>query len=355
MKHRWKKVVNKPTIEGRSLEMDLATDAKFEKWDHIVQHNILETGTQREKDEAASMLHDPTIYLYAFFKDDNGKPFKLYSYQDLIINDDSDRIIFAAANQIGKSITLCVKALLFMLNNPGTTTLMVSKTLPQSKDLLRQIKRFLNNCTVDYREEIGDSDTKTEISIRHTDENGKDLGESRIICVPATEAALGYAVDLLLIDELAFYEDGEYFYRQIAQPRTYTTKGQIVVFSNPNGQQGIFWDLWNDKYFSKYRFTFLDKPDNTLAEYERICDGLTQDKIDSTLMAIFTDPEGGFMSYLERKAMQEERPNSLPSNVRGPLYIYLPLEAIDDARLKIGDLLEVKATGSGALRIDRVK
>ena len=235
-------------VSGAPAEMIRKTAAKFEAWDVVLEKNTLEEGTPEEIAEAYSLLQDPTIYAYAFFKDPKypRKRFKMYYYQDAIINDPHKRVIFAAANQIGKSIALCIKALTFAFHNPGKTVLMTSKTLPQSKDLLRQIKQFLQNSRLDYKYDIGDSETKTEIYFKHFKEEEvydeelgktfiqtKELTQSRIICVPATEAALGYAVDLLLPDELPFYENGEYFFKQILQPRTYTTKGQIIVFGNP--------------------------------------------------------------------------------------------------------------------------
>jgi hypothetical protein len=324
-------------VDGVNQSMINKTLEKFKKWDYVVKHNILEEGSIGEQNRAFRLLKDDTIYAYAFLKDPKSqdKPFKLYPYQDLIINDDHPRIIFAAANQIGKSIMLCVKALRFALKNPGKTVLMVSKTLPQAKDLLRQIKTFLNSSNLDYKYDIGDSETKTEIYFKHFEEvtsfdedlqkeftSIRELQQSRIICVPATEAALGYAVDLALIDELAFYEDGEYFYKQILEPRTFTTKGQIIVFSNPNGQQGIFWELWNSKYFHKYRFNFLDCPTNTQVEFERNSENKTREQIDSTLLAVFTSPEGGFLTVDERKRMQDDRPNMLPSIFTVPVFIF---------------------------------
>ena len=253
-------------IEGITPEMEKATAQKFELWDKVLEEEWLESGDSDKIKEYYTLLWDPTIYAYAFFKDprNRNKRFKCYAYQDVILNDHHRRILFVAANQIGKSLALCIKAVQFAQLNPGSTTLMTSKTLPQSKDLLRQIKQLLQNSRLDYKYDIGDSETKTEIYFKHYEEEKvydekldktftqiKELQQSRIICVPATEAALGYAVDLLLPDELPFYEDGEHFYKQILQPRTYTTKGQIMVFGNPNGQQGIGWELWNDEDFHR--------------------------------------------------------------------------------------------------------
>ncbi len=330
--------------------MKRATAEKFKAWDKVLKEKWLESGDSEKQKKVYLMLLDPTIYAYAFFKDPQNpkERFKCYSYQDIIINDNHKRVYFDAANQIGKSILLCLKAITFALLNPGKTVLMTSKTLPQSKDLLRQIKQFLQNSRLDYKYDVGDSETKTEIYFKHFEEEEvydkkldktftqmKELAQSRIICVPATEAALGYAVDLLLPDELPFYEDGEYFYKQILQPRTYTTKGQIMVFGNPNGQQGIGWELWNDDVFHRYRFNFLDCPTNTQEEFDMLSKSLTREQIDSTLLAVFTSPEGGFLTLDERKDMQEKRSSMLPSVITQPIYIFFDWAKVKDRTVRI--------------------
>jgi len=337
-------------VEGVTPEMERITADKFTAWDKVVKENLLESGTKEQQDNVYRMLRDPTIYAYAFFKDPKNprKKLKMYCYQDIIMNDPHKRIIFDAANQIGKSLTLCVIALIFALSFPGVTVLMTSKTFPQSKDLLRQIKNLLQNSSLDYKYDIGDSETKTEIYFRHYEREeiydprlkktfvqNKELLQSRIICVPATEAALGYAVNKALEDEIAFYEDGEYFHKQILQPRTYTTKGQIISFSNPNGQQGIFWEMWNDDDFHRYKFNFLDCPTNTQKEFDKFSKNLTREQIDSTLLAVFTSPEGGFLTLGERKDMQENRSSLLPSVITTPIYIFFDWAKSRDRTVRV--------------------
>ena len=335
--------------DGVTDEMVKRTEDKFLAWDNVVASNILETGTQKQKDEAYKMLNDPTLYFYAFFKSpwDRTKKFKLYPYQDMIINDKHDRIFFAAANQIGKSVCLCCDSIHYALLNPGHTVLMVSKTLPQSKDLLRQIKSILQSSSLDYSYDIGDSATKTEVYFKHYEEvevtNSKgeieiekiQLQQSRIICVPATEAALGYAVHKAEVDEICFYDNGEYFYNQILVPRTYTTKGSITAFSNPNGQQGIGWDLWNNPDYHQYRFAFLDCQTNTQEELEKHSRGKTQEQIDSTLLARFTSPEGGFLTTKEREDMQEDRSSFIPTFLTNQLYIFFDWAKTGDRTVRV--------------------
>jgi len=337
-------------VSGVTQEMQDITNAKFAKWDKVVGDDVLTVGTPEEQEKVYELLHDYTIYAYAFLKDprNSGKPLKLYAYQDLIINDPHRRIVFAAANQIGKSICLCVKALIFAITNPGTTTLMTSRTETQSKDLIRQIKSFLRNSSLSSETDIGETETKTELYIRHfeyqevydvdldkTFTKKVYLKESRIICTPATEAALGYAVDLALEDELFFYDNGEHFHNQILQPRTYTTKGQIIIFSNPNGQQGIGWKVWNDPFYHRYRFNFLDCPTNTQEEFDILSKTLTREQVDSTMLAIFTSPEGGFLTLAEREEMQEKRSSILPSVITQPIYIFFDWAKVGDRTVRV--------------------
>lgn len=331
-------------------EMKKATEAKFKKWDSVIENDTLATGTEEEINQVYQLLKDPTIYAYAFFKNPRNvrERFKAYPYQDVVMNDDEKEVFFEAANQIGKSEALCVEKLHKALINPGWTILLTSKTFPQSKDLLRKIKSLLQNSTLDYQYDIGDTETKTEIYFKHFEEyeeydeeldktfsRVRELPQSRILCVPATEAALSYAADDIGVDELCFYDDGSHFYKQIIIPRTFTTKGRIKVYSNPNGQQGVGWELHNDSNVKKYNFNFLDCPTNTVQEFERECSRMTREQIDSTMLARFTSPEGGFLTLKERKEMQEERPSMIPSIVTAPLYIFFDWAKSRDRTVRI--------------------
>lgn len=335
-------------VDSLCADDEIRTVGKFDRWDCLKNIDIL-SASDNEKSEFFSLLQDPTIYAYGFWLNKESAPFELYSYQDMIINDPHDRILFVASNQIGKSVTLCLKAIHYALHNPGKTVLMCSKTLPQAKDLLREIKRLLRSSTLDYHTVVGDSDTKTEIYFQHLEVGGKSLPQSRIICVPATEAALGYPADLLLIDELAFYDDGRYFFYQIAQPRTYATKGQIIVFSNPNGAQGILWDLWNAPGWHRYNFNFLDCPRNSLKDYETLRSQLTVEEFDSTVDAKFTSPSGAFLTLDQRRRIQDENlTNTLPAVVTSPFYVFFDFAKAQDRTVRvIGSAIEKKGDDEG--------
>jgi len=322
-------------IEHTNKEKELMQEAllaKFSKWDDVVTSGGVATN------EAAGLLRDPTIYAYAFFREKTGEPMKMFYYQDAILNCKHDRTIFAAARQIGKSRTGQVKALHSALTEPGSTIMVVSKTLPQAKNFLREIKEILNSSILDYKANVGDSENKGEIYFTHheTLEDGSviELRQSRIICVPATEASLGYSVNLLILDELGFYEDSRYLYYQVLLPTTFATKGDVLCLSNPNGRIGVFWELYNNDDFERFRFTFLDCPINTLKEYTRHVKSLNRAERESTLDAIFTDAEGAYFTLEERRAMQEERENELPLLLPQPVYIFFDFAKSKDRTVR---------------------
>ena len=86
---------------------------------------------------------------------------------------------------------------------------------------------------------------------------------------------------------------------------------------------------------SRYRFHFLDCPTNTQEEFDNLCKSLTREQIDSTLLAIFTSPEGGFLTLDERKDMQENRSSILPSVITQPIYIFFDWAKSRDRTVRI--------------------
>lgn len=327
---------NKPVVTRQDFNTNISVDEiqaefeerKFKPWDNVVENDLLNSPDPAVRAQAFYLLWDPSVYFYAFFKDfdDLDKPFKVYYYQDAFLNDLSDRRLLICGNQQGKSITLILDCIHTAIFNPGTTQLVVSKSLPQAKDLMLQMKQMLRNGTIDYTEDLSDTDTKTELYIKQIDTDGKSLPDSRIICVPATGSALSYKADKVHLDEVSFQENGETNYQQIYLPRTFASKGQISGYSNPNGQQGLGWKLWNDPTYSKYNFNYLDKPGNTQEDFERASSGMDQDRIDSTLLAKFTSAAGAFLSIEERERIQHKRENMMPpilADMNAPQKLYI--------------------------------
>ena len=294
------------------------TEDKFRSWDAAVIES-----KRVFKEEHLALLEDPTIFAYAFLKDDNGNQYKCFPYQDIILNDPNRYICVVGSFQIGKTDVLRIKALHYAWSNPGKTVLLVSKTLPQSTNTLLRMKDMLRRSTLPGKRLMdGMPDNKTELYLKCDDEG---IIYSRVICVPATEAALGYTADLGLADEIATYEQGVDFYERIFETRTNSTKGQIIVISNPRGQKGILWKLYNNPRFSTYRFAFLSRPDNTKEELEQKRKDLgVEYNFREYYMAEFLTARGGFLSPTEiNDAAQEDYIERLEETT--PIYVFVDL------------------------------
>jgi len=253
---------------------------------------------------AKMVARDPTLWAYAVLKDDQGNRLKFHPFQDRIINDKNRFVMVCASNQIGKTLDACVKALHHALYVNSACVLIVSKSERQATRVLDVIKWLLRS-TPYKADDIKDGvENRTELHLKSPD--GKHA--STIICVTPTESALGYPASLVICDEISFWENGEYIYEQVLEPRTNSTKnwkhpnltmGQIFCISNPNGQQEIGWKLWNDERFSKYRYCWLANPNNTLEEYKLAEKRLPSDRFDSIYAATFTSATGGFVTRQE--------------------------------------------------------
>jgi len=283
---------------------------KLKYWETVLKENRIGKGNR----EAILGLKDPTFYARSFFVDDKNKPLVLTAYQDAIGNCTHDfssnnpnrYVLFRASNQIGKSMLLSILALQHALNEENVNVVMVSRSLPQSQFLLAQIKWALNNSSFSdtWRESLGETKNTTVLTFQRNE--GKIV--NRIICAPSGEGLLGYPVHYLFLDEADFYEDGQRFFWKVAFPRTKKTKGQIILFSNPNPDisrnASILWELWNrDMFKRKFHFNFLDAPWNTVEEFEHDKRNSPHHIFISTHMGDFPQEGGAFFSHKEIQDM----------------------------------------------------
>lgn len=277
-------------------------DQKFEMW---------------RKTQEIALLRDKTIFAYHYFKLNN-EPLKLKWMQDCIISDPHKRILFCACNQhLGKSTTLDTDAATEFLKDHGKgwIGLLVSGSLDQSEQRMRNIKALIRTSGIEYKEEdttdtkTGKVDNATKISFTFYGTDGKPMYTNLLICCPHTSSALGYPADDIWLDEFDFWQDvrggQRHFLYQIIIPRTFQTKGRIKIYSNPNGKSGLFYELWNQKdkngdfVWHRYQFNYWDKDGATQEEFDRISEGMTRFEIDSTLLAVFSQAEGAFLSHEE--------------------------------------------------------
>ncbi len=331
-------------------ELDLVTyKHKIEMYDYAKSHGWCDKNDCR----CSNSMNDDTLFCYSSFKDKEGNPFKYTAYQDAIANchynfqpmDPNRFILYKAANQTGKSAMLCLMAIKRAFTEKNINIVIVSRSLPQSQALQKEIRYFLNTSVFykSWREDVGETDNTTVITFER--DNGKVVNTIR--CAPCGEGLLGYPIHYLYLDEFDFYEDGENFFFKIAYPRTNKTKGQIVCFSNPNAdlssESSVMYSLWqgprSDLFRRKFTFNFLDAPWNTQEEYDRDKRSYPSYIFDSTHRGMFPPSGGGFFTNQEIDyMMQTDWSNRLPV-VDRPVYIGLDLAKVKDSTvLSIGIL-----------------
>jgi hypothetical protein len=280
-------------VHARDIDRSIV-ERKFALYDYAVANNLIGT-----HDQATRLLSDDTIFAYAFLRWE-GQPIKLRYYQDAVLCDNHKRIDVEAANQQGKSFSLCAKAAVNFLRDHGrnTTIGLISKSMGQNSMNMRMVRKMLSDASVTYTP--GSNDNMTVMV--------HDLGNgytNTLVCSVASTSALGFPFDWLYLDEYEFWENPEgleYMYDQVLEPRTYHTKGQIVIYSNPNGRNFVSEKLHHrltidgQKQFHVYNVTFLDNPSNTREEYELLKRQKHPIIFASTVAALRVESEGAALN-----------------------------------------------------------
>jgi len=287
---------SKGKVYGKDLDRSIV-ESKFAAYDKAVaDETIFSTQSQ--------LLYDDTIFAYAFLNW-NGRPIKLRYYQDAIMSDSHRRIDVEAANQQGKTFALCTKAAVNFLrdHSKNYTIALVSKSMAQNSSNMRMVRQMLKTADIEYTP--GSSDSMTTMTRNIYDDNGNVKYTNTLVCLVASTSSLGFPMDLCLLDEFEFWQNPEgleYMYDQVFNPRTFDTKGQIIMYSNPNGKNFVSEDLHqrklvNGEYlFHTYNINYLDNPDNTKAEWDEAQAHVHPIIFASTMAALRTESEGSALT-----------------------------------------------------------
>jgi hypothetical protein len=340
-------------------------DSKYHLWDYNSKYVLTDPGIDLKTNKvidhnkaksywkAISLLRDKSIYAYANFKF-NDKPMRMRWYQDLLLNDNFPRILYASSNQSGKSITLDVDAAIEFSKDHDKewVGILVSKSLPQSQYQMDRIKQLLKSGNFEYRVEntddskTGKKDNSFQISFTFYSPDGRPIYTNRLICCPPTGSALGYPCDCLWLDEFDFWKDIDqnWFIKQIAIPRTFETRGSIKIFTNPDGKKEL-WNLWNEKdqkgnpVWHRYNFNYWDTPNASQDDFDFKSVGMTRSQIESTLLAIFSNSDSAFFSDDEiRRSYDSELTENKLYN-KQPIF-FLDVGAKHDQSVLIGGFVE---------------
>jgi len=342
---RLRYLMKKSKFHGRGDINRLEYDWKFALCDNYLKG---------KKELLKQLLSDVTCFSYLFFKLD-GARVELYPYQDLIASNTHRYKIFRAANQIGKSILLDIIAAYNLLIDHGHAhnEAIVSKSLPQSYEQMRRIKGLLNTmANIDWKIEKGQTDNMGVTTVDIRDSKGKVKYTNMLVCAPCTEGLLGYALHSLNLDEFEYWEnDTKYFFNQIAQPRTYTTKGNITIFSNPNGQDSFVSELETQTLrntdtlkWHTYIFNYLDKPGNTQDEYDQLQHELPRQEFESTVAAVRSLSDRNFFTPDEIERSLDPKVREIDMIGKQPFF-FLDIGHKHDQSVLIGGYVEIEETG----------
>ncbi|KKN19165.1 hypothetical protein LCGC14_0948510 [marine sediment metagenome] len=296
--------VTEKNFEEEREKGESLVQAKFDRWDKLGK---LRNSIPKEewKAKAAYLMRDPTIWAYSILRY-KGVPIKPYYFQDLILNDKHRFVHVSAANQIGKTWALQIKALHHALSVDYGSVMLISRSEDQAKRILDNIKWMMREARIKLLEEFCD-----EVANRfelHLQSPRK--GVSTINVFPPTTKILGYPATLVGLDETGFWEkdsnlDPIEYYQQCIEPRTNATKnwkhpfltmGQIVSITNPNGQDGLAWWLYNRDKYNQYVYNWLANQNNTLEEYKQAENELPPIRFASIYAAQYVITSGGFIT-----------------------------------------------------------
>lgn len=296
------------------------------------------------------LLMDDTIMAYAFLRYQN-VPIKLRYYQDAIISDPNRFIDVEGANQQGKSFLLCTTAVCDLIRDHGKnwTVVLVSRSRELNANNMLMIKQMLTSTAINFENE---SDSMSVV-VRKTDTGFYN----RIVCAVAGEGGLAYAANRVLMDEFEFWkEEGkytlEYYHDQIFLQRTNETKGQLIIYSNPNGKNFISENLHKRVYtngpnkgkrwYHVYNFDFLANPSNTVEEFEDRKKWMNPIIFSSTMAALRTEAEGAALSDQQILDSYDELLNDMgeKAGIDKQCYFFLDLGFVHDQSMLTGMYVE---------------
>lgn len=297
--------INEENYTQQLILGQIEADEKFARWDKLgkIKDTIL---LDEFKAKASILFKDPFIWAYALLKDKQNNQLRCYPFQNKIMSDPHRFIHITAANQIGKTWAMVIKALHHALHVNNASVMIISRSEDQSKAILDEIKWMMNRARLDFSLFEDTVTNRFEYHLKSPDK----IGTSVIRVFPPTLAILSFPATLIIMDETGFYEkdinlDPIEYYQQCVEPRTNATKnwkhpfltmGQIVSITNPNGQDGLAWWLHNNENYHQYVYCWLANPNNTIEEYKQKRLELPPIRFASVYAAEYLLNSGGFIT-----------------------------------------------------------
>jgi phage FluMu gp28-like protein len=265
----------------------------------------------------------------------------LLPYQRRWVGDQSRFKIGLMARQTGKSFATSLEAVIDCISYPRNLWVFLSAGERQSLELAEKAKLHCDAISViaEFVQEAFDVSTKQYV-IRFP--NG-----SRIISLPANpNTARGYSGNVLL-DEFAFHQDSTEIWGAIFPTVTRNPRFKVRVISTPNGQSGMFWELWKDDDgdWSRHRVDIYQAVEQGLSiDPEALRKGLKKPlKWQQEYLLEFVEENTAWLPY-ELIAGCESEAASTEGDPSGELYLGMDIGRHRDLSViwiaeKLGDVL----------------
>lgn len=207
----------------------------------LVKPNLVFARTEEEIEDYLKCMEDPIYFASkCYLMTPTGlQPAVLRDYQiEYIQHCQKNRFsILRSCRQAGKSVTTAIFCLWSILFKNDRSGLILSKSGPAGRDLLKKIKDMF--LYLPYHLKLGVYKwNQSEISF----DNNSTIGTEPF----SPTAGLGKTINFLILDEFAWCppNDVELFYNNIIPVVTADTTAQICIMSTQNGFN-LFYKLWH--------------------------------------------------------------------------------------------------------------
>lgn len=199
-------------------------------------------------------------------------------WQERLMRSTSRRLILACSRQVGKTTSIAFRAVHTAVYNPGSLVLIMAPGQRQAEEMLETVRTIYHAAG---RPVATTADSATTMKLA----NG-----SRVVALPGTSSTTrGYAAaKLLIIDEAAFVDDDVF---AGVLPMVDSRTGTVAVLSTPNGQQGWFYELWDDlaNGWERHRITVYESEQWDAERIELMRTSVGSFRFASDYEALFTD------------------------------------------------------------------
>ena len=231
----------------------------------LIKPDLVYKRTKEEIEDLMKCMEDPVYFANKCYMmtPEGLTQVKMRDYQVEYLNQLKDNrfSILLAARQSGKSTTTGIFCLWKILFHPDTNGLVLSKSGPAGKDLIKKIKDMY--LYLPYHLKVGT--LKWNQSSCSFDNNSSISTEAF-----SPTAGLGQTINMLILDEFAWCpaNEVELFYENVIPTVTTMPNSTIAVMSTQNGFN-LFYKLWKNaiekkSVYKPYKIDWWDVPQYNL-------------------------------------------------------------------------------------------